>query len=105
HLLLWPVLRFLLSAQQKTTPGAPVNSTSKAVLDVKSFIETHYFEEIGYAEFCAMTQMSQSYLCEIFQNIIGLPPTAYLNNLRLQHAGRLLREEKLSIKQVAMTVG
>jgi AraC-like DNA-binding protein len=105
NLLLWPVLRFLLSSQQKSSSAAPTNSTSKAVLDVKSFIETHYFEEIGYVEFCAMTQMSQSYLCEIFQNIVGLPPTAYLNNVRLQHAGRLLREESLSIKQVAMTVG
>lgn len=105
NLLLWPVLRFLLSQNQKRASGAAVNSTGKAVLDVKSFIEMHYFEEVGYLEFCNLTQMSQSYLCDIFQNIVGEPPTAYLNNVRLQHARRLLREETLSIKEVAMTIG
>jgi AraC-like DNA-binding protein len=106
NLLLWPVLRFLLTQNQKRgSNAAAVNSTGIAVLNVKSFIETHYFEEIGYEDFCNLTQMSQSYVCEIFQNIVGIPPTAYLNNIRLQHARRLLREETLSIKEVAMTVG
>ena len=68
------------------------------MLDVKSFIESHYFEEIGYRDFCDLTQMSQSYLCEIFQNLIGHAPTEYLNHVRMQHARRMLREETLPVK-------
>ena len=104
-LLLWPVLRYLLALKEKPAANAPTTSSAKAVFDVKNFIDAHYFEEIGYAEFCELTQMSQSYLCEIFHNIVGTPPALYLNDVRLQHARRLLREEKLSIKQIARTVG
>jgi AraC-like DNA-binding protein len=105
NLLLWPVLRRLLSVHEKPAVTAPVSMAARAALDVKSFIDAHYFEEISYRDFCELTGMSQSYLCEIFHDIVGSPPAMYLNDVRLQHARRLLREEKLSIKQIARTVG
>ncbi len=104
-LQLWPVLRYLLALNEKPAFSAATTSAAKAVFDVKSFIDTHYYEEIGYGDFCELTQMSQSYLCEIFHHIVGTPPALYLNDVRLQHARRLLREEKLSIKQIARTIG
>jgi AraC-like DNA-binding protein len=106
HLLLWPVLRFLLSLHEAPTAGAvTVSASARTVLDLKSFIDAHYFEDIGYSEFRERTGLSQSYLCENFHNIVGMPPAEYLIDVRLQHARRLLREEKLSIKQIARTVG
>lgn len=106
NLLLWPVLRRLLSLHEKpAAAAAPASSSVRSVMDVKSFIDAHYFEAIDYRDFCEMTGMSQSYLCEIFHNIVGSPPALYLNDVRLQHARRLLREEKMSIKQIARTVG
>jgi AraC-like DNA-binding protein len=105
--LLWPLLRHLLASSKSTAEGKTGggSSSGKAVLDVKSFIETHYFEEIGYREFCDTARMSESYLCQAFQRIVGIPPATYLNEVRLQHARRLIVDESLSIKQAARTVG
>lgn len=102
-LLLWPVLRALL--MKDAAPAPRLRGASKAVLDLKNFIETHYFEEIGYREFCGLTRMSESYLCQIFQKLVGLPPAVYLNEIRLQHARRLLQEDRMTIKEVAFSVG
>ncbi len=104
-LLLWPVLRWMLSEQQRPSPATGKRPAAGAIMDIKSFIETHFFEEIGYADFCERSGLSQSYLCEIFQSIVGVPPTEYLNDVRLQQARRLIRDARLSIKEVAATVG
>jgi AraC-like DNA-binding protein len=104
-LLLWPVLRCMLAEQQRPSAAASTRPAAGAIMDIKSFIETHYFEEIGYGDFCERSGLSQSYLCELFQSIVGVPPTQYLNDVRLQQARRLIREERLSIKEVAATVG
>jgi AraC-like DNA-binding protein len=104
--LLWPVLKLLVAADERT-PARSVASgkTEKAVLTLKHHIETHYSSPLGYTDFAALTHLSRGHLCQAFSRIIGCPPTAYLNRIRLQHAQRLLLQPSMNVAEVGRAVG
>ena len=77
----------------------------RALTSLKQLIDLRYAEPIGYPEFGRLTRLSTSHLCRAFAAWLGRTPTAYLNDLRLQHARRLLSESRLSVKEVARAVG
>ncbi len=102
--LLWPVLR------QLSRPGRPERQENPSRLGdtlyaLKQYIDIHYPEPIGYREFRNLTRLSTSHLCRSFGDWLGSTPTAYLNDLRLQHARRLLSDSRLSVKEIARAVG
>lgn len=104
--LLWPVLKLMLEAGTGSRTRRGVRGkTEKAVLTMKHHIETHFGEELGSRELSALTRLSGGHLCQAFSRVIGCPPTAYLNRVRLQHARRLLRETTLNVAEVASAVG
>ncbi|GMV82578.1 MAG: hypothetical protein AMXMBFR7_37620 [Planctomycetota bacterium] len=107
HVLLWPLLRLLLErgARQNPAPLRAVRAGDRAALAVKHFIDSHYFDAIGYAQFCAEARMSKSHLCQEFTRVVGLAPNAYLREIRLHQARLMLREGRHSVKEVAHTVG
>ncbi len=49
--------------------------------------------------------MSYSHFRLIFRNLTGLPPHQYMNRQRMSKAARLLRENRLEIKEIANLVG
>lgn len=57
----------------------------------------HMAEAFGY---------NRAYLSRVFKQQVGMPPSTFLLNLRLDHARHLLRERpELTIEQVAASVG
>lgn len=54
------------------------------------------------AHFCAV---SPAYLCRLFKSYLGMTPTNYLRQLRLQVAYRLLEATDLSVVDIAFLVG
>jgi len=57
----------------------------------------HMAEAFGY---------NRAYLSRIFKQKVGMPPSTFLLNLRLDHARHLLRERpELTIEQVSASVG
>jgi AraC-like DNA-binding protein len=104
--LLWPILKGLLDLQSPSTGvSAACGKTARAVSALKHFIDTHYAEALGYDQFRGVTRLSASHLCQAFTRWIGRSPTAYLNDIRLHHARRLLQETAQSVKEVARAVG
>lgn len=103
--LLWAVLRQLTSTQTHSAGSTMTDRRRRAVSDLKQFIDTRYADPIGYPEFQSLTRLSASHLCRAFTHWLGRTPTAYLNDLRLQHARRLLLTSSLTVKEVAAAVG
>lgn len=103
--LLWPVLRCLLSDRSGAEPTWPTGKTAKSVVLLKHYIESQYARGIGYPEFCALTRMSESHLCQAFRKLVGVSPARYLRGVRLDHAKRLLETSTMNVAEVAAAVG
>ena len=56
-------------------------------------------------EMAERVNISASHLGRLFRSDTGLPPKAYLQHLRLEHAARLLRETFLTVKQIRLRIG
>lgn len=104
-LLLWPVLRHLLSAFHEHTDHEISGKSRRSVYAVKDYIDSHYSSPISYEDFCQITRISKSHLCKIFHETIGMSPNQYLNAVRILHAKRLLKETNGNISEVARQVG
>lgn len=104
--LLWGILNLLLMRQSDQRPAAsPLSRAALTVWRVRDYIETHFDRPQGYDTYRQLSGLSTSHLCQLFSSLVGRPPLAYLIDIRLQHALRLLRESDLSIKEVGNAVG
>jgi len=71
----------------------------------KRFIEQHAFEEIALADIAASISVSPFTCLRQFKLATGMTPHKYLNRLRAQRAQQLLRNERLTIGEIASRVG
>ena len=84
------------------------NPDSQALLRIAeaiSHLETHYNEEVEAADLARIAHMSQRSFFRVFQAAMGMPPMAYLLQLRIQRAAALLRDSALTITEIAYEVG
>ncbi len=105
--MLWPVLRALLAGKAEA-PASMLPSSGKGSrrsLIVRDYIDRHYAEPQDYATYCQLVKTSPSHLCRTFAAQIGRTPQAYLNDVRMHHACRLLQEGVLNVNEVGRAVG
>jgi len=72
---------------------------------VIEFMEKNPGEKIFIDDLANMANMSKRNFMRIFKRALGLTPVNYLMQVRLQKARKLLREEGLSISEIAMACG
>lgn len=79
-------------------------SEPRAVQDVKTYLEQHYAEDVSLADLANLTQLSRYHLLRVFASRTGVPPHAYLRQVRLRRAKDLL-SAGCSIAEVAVSTG
>lgn len=86
---------------------AQVPPAEKRALDeAMAYFETHMFDaKFDYKEMAARTGMSYSYMKRVFIERLGMPPSKYLRERRIQYAKSLLLYPEYSVTQVAYSVG
>ncbi len=72
---------------------------------VIDYIQTHLAEDLSLETIATEIDMSRYYFCRLFKQSMGITPYQYLIKCRIQRAKLLLLQEKLSIADVALTVG
>ncbi len=105
--LLRVALAGLLRAHAARGPAAdPVLSrrTPAVVRDVRDLLHERLADPPALAELAAMTGLSQFALLRAFRAATGLPPHAYLNQVRVRQA-RLLLDGGVAAADVAAQVG
>jgi AraC family transcriptional regulator len=65
----------------------------------------HAAEEYDLAQLAARAAMSKFHFQRLFKAALGVSPSRYHINLRMNEARRLLRETKRSVIDVALNVG
>jgi AraC-like DNA-binding protein len=59
----------------------------------KEFLNAHYMQNISIDDLARITQLSRAYLMRSFRHCVGMPPYAYLIQLRIKKAKQLLPEK------------
>ncbi|ABC27769.1 AraC-type DNA-binding domain-containing protein [Hahella chejuensis KCTC 2396] len=75
-----------------------------AVAKVKEYLQAHYADAVSLKDLTECTGLSPSYLTRLFTRMTGMPPHAYLNQVRVSRAQQLLRMG-LSLTDVAVATG
>lgn len=69
------------------------------------YLENHYKEEITLEKLAQDQFLSPTYLSKIFKEATGVSPINYLIEIRLKRAKDMLKNDNLTIKEVASAVG
>jgi AraC-like DNA-binding protein len=93
---------WMLGAGDARVPAA---TRDHPALAVKHLIDERYAQPLGYREFMRAARLTRSHLCGTFHRLLGISPTAYLIQVRLHHAARLLRSGAMPIAEVGRAVG
>ena len=72
---------------------------------VCEYIKQHYMEEIRLDQIASIVHLNKHYLIRQFKKEFGVSPIAYLINVRMERAKKLLTETDLPIGVVAATCG
>ena len=96
-----------IAAEKSPDTGwdAPEWNLMGIMSELKNYIDNNYAEDIGYKDFCLLTQRSSAYVCSNFKKLTGLGPTEYLIAVRIFHAERLLKNTFLPIDEICRRVG
>jgi YesN/AraC family two-component response regulator len=92
--------------KEKFLISEALHETKDIVYIIREYIKEHYTEEINFNFIAESVHYSSSYLTRIFTQHIGVSPSKYLIDLRINRAKYLLKNHKeLSIKQVSEAIG
>ena len=73
--------------------------------EISRFIEQHYREDISMQDAAAALRYSDTYFCKLFKQCFKVNFSAYLNEFRVEKARQLIRDSRLSLKDVGTAVG
>lgn len=102
------MLELLYIRQQEIYPHLHVqqNQEDHSVLNkIQNYLERFYRESITIDDLCVFCNCSRSYISHIFKRNMGQNMNQYINALRIREAQILLRHTKLSITEIALSVG
>ena len=84
---------------------APKDHGDDKVLQLQTWIETHYSENIGIGDMVDVAGMSVRNLNRRFLSATGFSPAQYLRRVRIEAAKRLLEAPNASVERISDAVG
>lgn len=90
-----------------TPPSNPIQSKfeSEMVNEIVNYINKHIYEPITVDDICDNFAISRSTLQVLFKRHINKPPKQYINDLKLDLAQKMIRDENLPITDIAIQLG
>jgi len=93
------------SVPQLPKPTKATGLTAAQLRCVQDFIEANYQHEISLVELANSINFSPDYFLRQFKRSLGVTPHQYLIQARVEHARQLLKQNKLTVAEVAAQVG
>ena len=69
------------------------------------YIRNHFQEDLTVAKLARYVGLNRSYLTTVFQSVLQMSPQQFLMRFRMTRAAQLLRENNLSVGEVARSCG
>ena len=82
-----------------------MNEQRDAVRVMQDYISEHISEEITINDLAECSSFSPWYARRLFEKHLGMTPAVYIRRLKLSKSALRLRDEKLSVLDVAMDMG
>ncbi len=89
----------------KTSSRRSLGRLHPAVAQATKVLESSPRRAWTLTELAEVASVERTHLVRLFQRELGIPPIAYLNQLRQQEAARLLVQTNLPISRIGMEVG
>jgi AraC family transcriptional regulator len=90
------------SSQIEMSRAGPVDRRLRRAIE---FMHDNFGGELTLEEIAAAAYLSEFHFARLFKQITGIPPHAYLANLRIERARKLLAETQIPIIEIAAMVG
>lgn len=94
-----------LSRQYEKQDGQGSKNNLIHLANAISYMEDNYLQPLSREEIAAKSNISVRHLNRIFQSYYQTTPFAYLQQLRLEHACRLLKSTNLPISEISYQSG
>ncbi len=94
-----------LATLQRTLTAEPDKDSTHLLKQVVTWMEQHLDSSEPVARLCDYLNLSQSTLYRLFRDEHGVSPLTYFNQLKMEHARRLLRAGGRTVKEVAHELG
>ena len=94
-----------LMQEMQATETHHSSASSQYVVKAIKFIQFNYSHDISIDDIAKAVGVSRSHLYRVFMNNAGCSPIDYLTDYRINEACYLLKNSKLSIAEVAASVG
>lgn len=78
---------------------------SHVIAQAKQYIDANYNKEIGLKETSEAVSISPQYFSKVFKEELGVNFIDYLTTVRMEHAKSMLKEKRLSIKEICFEIG
>lgn len=88
-----------------TVPPRGASLPGYKLRQITDWMTEHYAEDFNLDQLASRAGLSKFHFHRLFSHALGVSPSAYHTNLRLDAARTLLRETKRSITDVALSVG
>ena len=96
----------VLIREQKNAEVSTRSVQSERIKKIVDYINENFSDpRLSVEEIAKFANLNESYLSRFFKKMMGLPPSKYIIDLRMQRAAILLKREDISVKVVAMSVG
>lgn len=83
----------------------PRSLATQSLRLVMDYIGDNLEHDLSLRELATLAGVSQYHFARLFRRSVGVSPHAYVIEQRLQEAARLLRDERLTLAEVAASVG
>lgn len=81
------------------------SDTMNYIRKIINYMEQHYTEDIKAKDFARSCGLSETHMRRIFSEYTNMPPSEYLNVVRISKACELLAHRNTSIEEIAHSVG
>lgn len=103
------IIRILAIISEHLEESRPITSHDDRyftnITAVKEYMDNHFQEKITLKSLAQLSYMSPNYMRIKFQELMGISPHSYLEEIRMDHVCRLLTESTLSIGDIASACG
>lgn len=94
-----------ISLYEQRTEKEPVEQEERVITSITRYMQNHLSEDISLSVLAEEFHMNAQYISQLFKNEIGVGFLAYLTNIRMEKAKKLLLATSLSVAEIAEQSG
>ena len=98
------VIEIIISALQQLLVSVPQPQSDSVISSICDYVDEHYMEQITLTRICHEKYFSVPYISKKFKKERGVSFEQYLQQIRVQHACRLLLETDFTVETISSYV-